>query len=172
MTCLRIEPLADHRPPPLLRLAPAPEIWPTLPLTEDLPDTDPEPDDPQARAFATTLVRAVVEVLGARRPLGQLTRWMSDEMLGDVHLLARLYAHSPARPRLCSVHVQFPHPDAAEVCARIERSGRSAALALRLDRTGPRWLGTKLCFTPPAPPPSPARSAAVGSVLAGVGGAR
>ncbi|WP_051214903.1 Rv3235 family protein [Granulicoccus phenolivorans] len=162
MSCLRIEPLPDHRPPPLLRLAPEPETWPTLPLTEDPPEVAEAPADPQARAFAVTLVRAIVEVLGARRPPAQLTRWVSDELLGDVHLLARLYARSPERPRLCSVHVQFPRADAAEVAARLERAGRSSALALRLDRVGDRWLGQTICFGPPA-----LVSAPVGVGLAG-----
>jgi hypothetical protein len=49
---------------------------------------------------------------------------------------------------LYSVRVQHPHPQVAEVAARVAVGTSSTALALRLEALGNRWLGTALELDP------------------------
>jgi hypothetical protein len=48
------------------------------------------------------------------------------------------------RVGLCSIRVQHPHPEVAEVAARVAVGASSTAVALRLEALGNRWLGTAL----------------------------
>jgi hypothetical protein len=106
---------------------------------------------PDARAWSTALAVTLLEVLTTRRPSGQLSRWLSEEVLD--HLAGRLPGrHRPAGPpvpvTLRSVRVQYPRAGAAEVSVHARIGGRSVAMALRLEARRGRWLCTALELGP------------------------
>jgi hypothetical protein len=100
------------------------------------------------RRFAAMLVQGVVEVMSGDRPLGQLARWTTMEVYEELQWRARRATATAAvrlgRPkaRVNSVHVYEPHPEAAEVCATVRWSGRTRALALRMEPHGDGWRCT------------------------------
>ena len=107
---------------------------------------------PDASEWGASLVVAVVQALLGQRPVAQLNRWLSDEVLSAV--VRRLRQHRATPPRrvvgvgLGSVRVQHPHPEVAEVSARISVGRSITAVALRLEALGDRWLCTALEMDP------------------------
>ena len=109
---------------------------------------------PDPQPWAARLAQAVAEAIDEQRPLTQLARWVSDDVLDEVEArLHRLRTSSPRPPRrgdlrirICvmSVHVCEPEDGVAEVCAVVRRGGRSTAMALRLEGADGRWLCTAL----------------------------
>lgn len=104
--------------------------------------------DLRARAARFTL--AVIETVTGDRPVTQLERWMTPNAfddLAEVTSTMNLSSDSAVRarterPRLVSVRVSQPAPDAAEVCGHVQQGCRSRAVALRLERQPERWLCT------------------------------
>jgi hypothetical protein len=85
----------------------------------------------------------VVEVLLGRRPIGQLRRWVSREVL-DVLGATRAFGDAA---RLRKVQTKFPTPAAAEALALVEDGARTRMVVLRCDRMDhgpglPRWQCT------------------------------
>jgi hypothetical protein len=112
---------------------------------------------PDARSWSSSLALAVAETLQGRRPVGQLSRWVDDQVLATVTVATRSgrsrsrdsAPFSGQRPaRLRSVHLQFPRPDVVEASAHVQLDGRTVALALRLEAWFDRWLCTALEFGP------------------------
>lgn len=147
-------------------------------LLDDAPEIDVV--DERITRFAVGLARAALEVLQGRRPATQLTRWLSDTAQAELLHRVRLHQRDrpsatgptstgpfgagqvtagqvtagpvtagPVTVR--SVRVQQPHPAAAEVTFRIGNVGHDAALAVRLDRLGGRWVCSVLDFGPGPP---------------------
>ena len=112
----------------------------------------PRPGLPDAGEWSASLVVAVVQVLLAQRPVAQLTRWLADEVLAAVNRQHRQRRSTASRTvvpvGLCSVRVQHPRPEVAEVAARVTVGGTSTAVALRLEALGDRWLCTALELDP------------------------
>ena len=112
----------------------------------------PRPELPDAAEWSASLVVAVVQALLAQRPIAQLNRWLADDVLAAVSRQQRQRRSGPARTvirvGLYSVRVQHPHPEVAEVAARVAVGAASAAVALRLEALGNRWLGTALELDP------------------------
>ncbi|HET9650420.1 MAG TPA: Rv3235 family protein [Microlunatus sp.] len=115
--------------------------------------------DSGVEAWSGTLAVAVFEALRGRRPVGQLARWVDDRVTATIaHHRRHAGAPPPGRPAaLRSVRVQHPRRGVAEVCAHVAVPGRSAAIALRLETWGDRWLCTAIAFDPregrePGPP--------------------
>jgi hypothetical protein len=112
------------------------------------------PELPNVRAWSGSLALAVAETLQGRRPVGQLSRWVSEQGLATINrgLRRHLAGHGPSVPVrpavLRSVHLQFPQPHAVEVSAHVQISGRSSALAFRLEVWHDRWLCTALEMEP------------------------
>ncbi|HZA72397.1 MAG TPA: Rv3235 family protein [Propionibacteriaceae bacterium] len=173
---LRVRPLVESRPPavswrpaPLLSVPPD---QPALDLTEaaavDLaPPREPgvraavlrarwtvrpRPGLPDAGQWSGSLVVAVIQALLAQRPIGQLNRWLADDVLCVVSRQQRQHRSAPSRTvipvGLCSVRVQHPHEEVAEVAARVAVGGSTIAVALRLEALGDRWLCTALEVDP------------------------
>jgi len=173
---LLVRPLVESRPPAVCwepaPLRAVPPDQPTLDLSE--PDTAgldrprdpgvritvtrarwtvrPRPALPDAGDWSALLVVAVVQVLFGQRPIAQLNRWLADDVLAAVSRQQRRRRSAPARTvvrvGLYSVRVQHPGPEVAEVAARVAVGATVAALALRLDALGDRWLGTALELDP------------------------
>lgn len=155
--------LAESRPPCLtlrpLRAAPA--ATPPCPAAAPAPlrregrvsvlraswTAVPEAGLPDAGGWSAALAVAVVEALLARRPVAQLNRWLSDEVLASVTLhqrRRRAATGSATPPQLVTVRVQHPSPRAAEVAALLRVGRRPLVLAFRLEALGERWLCTAL----------------------------
>jgi hypothetical protein len=117
----------------------------------DRPSTLPDP-----RTWSASLALALAETLQGRRPIGQLSRWLDEEVLGHLSVTLRLRRTASGQPRpasgrpavLRSVRLQFPCPEAVEVSAHVFSDGRSRALAFRLQGWGDRWLCTALELGP------------------------
>ncbi len=110
-----------------------------------------DPELPDVGAWGGALVIAVVEALLSRRPVAQLNRWLSAEVLASITLQQRRRrsgSGSSTVPRLVSARVQHPAPRVAEVAAFLRIGRRPLVLALRLEALGARWLCTALVVGP------------------------
>lgn len=85
------------------------------------------------------LLVGVVEVLAGRRPAGQL-----DGLLPCKYQRALTAEIRPGRQALRSLHLSRTGPDIVDLCARVERQGRSRAMAGRLELRADRWQFTVL----------------------------
>ncbi|WP_431220486.1 Rv3235 family protein [Leifsonia xyli] len=109
--------------------------------------------NPDAATLCANLARCVIEVLAGARPLDQLGRWVSDSVY--VHLLRRtmlgvraraVTAENPLRPRMRIGEPRLSHPseDVVEAVVLVHQSGRSRAVAIRLERHRARWRATAI----------------------------
>jgi len=90
-------------------------------------------------------VQALMEVLAGDRPVGQLVRWTSAEVLDEVSALTLPPATGRVRTSrgvVRSVHVSEPVDGVAEVAALVRRGRRCSAVALRLEGLDGRWQCT------------------------------
>ena len=175
MTSTLIAPLTESRPlAHRWQAAPLALTLPGQPVLDLRPPTEPvvlaEPADvaertapglPDAQAWSVALATRVLEVLGARRPVGQLSRWLAEEVLSALsEQLPRLRV-PVARPssgralpsplpsvRVQSVRLQYPRTGAVEVSMHARLGVRSVACAFRLEAHSARWLCTALELAP------------------------
>jgi hypothetical protein len=107
---------------------------------------------PDAGEWSASLVVAVVQALLGQRPIAQLNRWLADDVLAAVSRQQRRHRSNPPRSvvrvGLGSVRVQHPHPEVAEVSARLAVGPMTTAVALRLEALGNRWLCAALELDP------------------------
>ncbi len=112
---------------------------------------------PDARSWSASLALALAETLQGQRPVGQLSRWVDERVLATLTVAVRsrrspygrstpAVAHRPAVLR--SIHLQSPRTGVVEASAHVQLSGRSTALALRLEAWYDRWLCTALELGP------------------------
>lgn len=172
----RLEPPYDDESPPdrcpLGDRLPFEEPSPRR-LEHDVDFFDPQPTSrsclPEPGPWAAHFVRAAVEMLAGRRPMGQLRRWATLPAVAGVESAARrgsgqhpdesavraapTGSTSPATSAnptnsaksaklgdaLHSVHVSEPADGVAEVCAVIRQGRRYRALAARLEGLDGRW---------------------------------
>ncbi|MGH3471144.1 MAG: Rv3235 family protein [Nocardioidaceae bacterium] len=108
---------------------------------------------PNAYAWATRFVQAVLEVVSSDRPLTQLARWTSQPVYDDIarrqRRVSRHRSVTPVRTRrqqVATIRVCHPSDDSAEVSARVVSGPRSHAIAVRLDLDHERWMCTSISF--------------------------
>jgi hypothetical protein len=109
------------------------------------------PGLPDARAWSVALAVTLLEVVTARRPRSQLSRWLTQDVLDGLggRLPGRRGPAVPPAPvALQSVRVQYPRTGVAEVSVHARVGNRSVAMALRLEAQGTRWLCTALELGP------------------------
>jgi hypothetical protein len=104
---------------------------------------------PDARTYSERLVRAIIEVIGRRRPLQQLMPLATTEVYAQVNHLQRWIMREGRVGRsmlvtLRSVRASQPAADVAEVSAVVTIGERSYAAVLRLEILDERWLCTLL----------------------------
>ena len=151
-----------------LRLAP--------PATEEETEERATPRSllPDPAPLAHRFAQAVVEILAGDRPVAQLTRHATLDVLDQLERAVRRRVHgiaptpavlarsiglaptssggagpgagaaSTARPRVLSVHLSEPADGIAEGCAVISAGPRRRALAFRLEGLDGRWQCTVL----------------------------
>ena len=156
-----VEPLPGLLPPRISPPATAPETdpgaQPPLPPAPPLPVPmlPGAPTDRPGRSGPSNSVghhgrrvaQAICEVVTGRRPIGQLSQWATHQVLARVLSWSRHRDRIRTSVQVASIQVQHPRRGVAEVAARLEvpvGSGpsRSLALALRLERSGQRWVCT------------------------------
>lgn len=158
-----VVPLVESRPEarrwggePLLRPHPAQPALDLRPPGDPLvpaPASEPaaQPGLPDARSWSVALAVTLLEVVAARRPSAQLSRWLSEEALAA--LTGRLpHRRTPAGPAvppaLRSVRLQQPRSGVAEVSVHGRLGPRPVVMALRLEVRHERWLCTALELGP------------------------
>jgi hypothetical protein len=114
---------------------------------EDDPPTPPDLGTlPDPRRWAALLAQAVVEILGGRRPVAQVLRWVDPE----IHERLRRSAPSARRAtggppvRVRRVRVSTSLDGAVEAVAIVDDGTRCRAMAMRLEALERRWLCTAL----------------------------
>jgi len=118
----------------------------------------PSAELPDPKAWSISLAQLLIETLQELRPIGQLNRWVDDQVLAAITIQRRqrTAARSRSRPTrpatLRSLHLQFPTPLAAEVAAHFTLGRRSIALAFRLEEFYGRWLCTAVELGPRVSP--------------------
>lgn len=135
-----------------LRLVPEPAVddtpRPVPGVDED--DLDSRPIPVVHRQWVARLAQALVEAINGDRPCGQLLPWTSDAVYAAVtdHAVRRARARPNvdltrrAPTYVKTVRVAKPRPEVAEVCAVAHSSGRTQAIALRLEARRGRWRCT------------------------------
>ncbi|HHV19967.1 MAG TPA: hypothetical protein GXZ30_00260 [Propionibacterium sp.] len=121
-----------------------------IPALESAPRTDqihPGPAD-ALRGHARALMVALVDAIQGRRPTAQLTRWVSDAVMADLTLRARLHQRDPRPLSVRSLRLQLVSPQVAEISARLQAGDRFGAAALRLEQRGDRWFCPVADFGP------------------------
>ena len=111
---------------------------------------------PDPRSWSASVALAVAETVQGRRPVGQLSRWVDEQVLATLNVALRQRRRRVARAApestrpavLRSVHLQFPRPGAVEASAHVQLDGRSVAFAFRLQAWYDRWLCTALELGP------------------------
>ena len=101
-------------------------------------------DLPSARQWSMRLVHGLVEVMNGMRPLSQLTRWLTVDIMHQVK--NHIYAHDLRKLVVRSVHVSETNDGVAEVCAVFGTDNRCYALAMRLEGLDGRWRVTQLMW--------------------------
>ena len=141
-------PLAPCPPPARPAATPLRHVPPEL-FVEDAEESfDPvrtprdELEDPLPRA--AMLTRALLEAMAGTRPLSQLAKWVTPEVLAVLQAAVVHRSPRPAPTALRRVLVAEPTPGIAEVTAIVDRGPRAEALALRLEGLDGRWLVTAL----------------------------
>ncbi len=153
---VRVPPFDDEPGPrPLLRLVTTPPLPPAPTPLDDLAAL-PEGRTatvslPPARAAAVAVLRGLLESLAGVRSVKQLQPQTTPELYAVLAPAISFARERGGRPELRpaarairSVHLQTRPEGVVEVCATVERGGRLAALALRLEGFEGRWLVTDL----------------------------
>jgi hypothetical protein len=167
---LIVRPATDSRPPARTwqpEVERSPELQPMLEL--ELEETasgvrshlagaewmaTPPPELPDPETWCVSLARLLIETLQGLRPIGQLNRWVDDQVLTAITVYQRQHASRPTSRRptrpavLQSVHVQFPAPLSVEAAAHLRLGRRSIAIAFRLEEFYGRWLCTAVEIGP------------------------
>ena len=115
---------------------------------------DPQPtsraDLPDPRFWAGRLAQAMLEVDAGVRPVAQLRRWTSDVVYARLrrrsqrNRFSQDRATQPSRVWVRSLRICEPADGIAEVSAVVQDSGRTRAMAMRLEGTDGRWRCTAL----------------------------
>ncbi len=106
------------------------------------PQPTPRRDLPDPERWATRFLQAVLETLAGCRPSAQLQEWTSPAVHAQVVGAAqerRWITSARALPVVRTVRVGEPADGVAEVCALVQRGGRFAAVAARLEGFDGRW---------------------------------
>lgn len=121
------------------------------PLHDDVERRTPTAALPDPQRAAAVITQAVLEVLSGARPAHQLTRSLSEPVLGTLRAQAahRAARRSPgmrpqARPLVRSVRTSHPDDGVVEASAVVQRGPRCVAVALRLEGWRGAWRCTAL----------------------------
>lgn len=125
---------------------------PPVPLDEDDPSVatrhTSRADLPDPDAWARRLSQILAEVLTGHRPHTQLVRWTTEQVYRHLRRSIAVPSSSSSRrrtrPVVGTVRVCEPADGIAEVSAVLRTSGRTQALALRLEGMDGRWVITAL----------------------------
>lgn len=122
-----------------------PSTWRTREHDEPPPASDVE-RLPDPRRWTALLAQAVVEILGGRRPVAQVVRWVDPEIAERLRRSApppaRMVGGVPVRVR--RVRVSTSMDGSVEAVAVVDDGTRCRAIACRLEALHRRWVCTSL----------------------------
>lgn len=105
----------------------------------------------QVVAIARVVCQATTEALNGARPVSQLSKWLTAEVLSKVEqreaIMARHRSHANVRPQklsLDAVHTTHPLSGTWEVSVVFTDEHRTRACAMRLQAYRGRWRVTAL----------------------------
>lgn len=142
--------------PPTARRAGSPATLRLVADDEWGPQPTPRNALPDPRVWARRLVTAVLEVQAGTRPPVQLARYLDERVYAA---LGRARRTTQPSARLRSVRICEPDDGVVEATALVERAGRCAAIALRLEGVNGRWVCTVFEALVPQRAAAPVRSA-------------
>ncbi|QWW20310.1 hypothetical protein I6B53_04260 [Schaalia sp. 19OD2882] len=120
------------------RAHPVRDQQPEAPLLMTFPLPDPH-------TWAEGIARGLSEVLDGHRPLAQLRRWVTPEVLALVgHDLQVSGARKAAAAVVRACRVSTVRDGVVEVAALVSSGRRPRVLALRMEAIRGRWLTTAL----------------------------
>ncbi len=91
-------------------------------------------------SVVATLARAILETLSGRRPLGQLSAWLSQDAVAMVVALARVRRWESVRFRAARARV--PRRGVIEGVILLDLNGRVVAATTRIHRQQNSWICT------------------------------
>jgi hypothetical protein len=106
------------------------------------PQPTPRRDLPEAEAWATRFLQAVIETLAGSRPSAQLQEWTSQAVraqIGRMRHDPRWRTPAGMVPLIRSVRASEPADGVAEVSAVVLRGAAYSAVATRLEGFDGRW---------------------------------
>ena len=130
-----------------------PVVPPRLQLVDDDPFgvvATPRSALPAATPWTARLAQAIAEVVAGDRPLGQLVRWTTCEVLDTLTEQAVLRRRGPTagpgrrRAQVRSLRVTEPADGVIEAAVLVVGAGRPLPMALRLEGLDGRWQCTVL----------------------------
>jgi hypothetical protein len=143
--------------PTITRLHTDPPAEPVVPGADTSiwvnPPTTPLPHDPAVLKHGQQTLRLVLEVLGGRRPLGQIQPLLRPEARRYLaaHLATFGTAPRPPAALIGAVRMCMPHGFAAEISATYRHGRYIRAFAARFDLSAepePGWQLTDLRILP------------------------
>jgi len=113
------------------------------------PQRTPRHALPNPAAWCGRFARALIEVLAGVRPAAQLLRWTNEQTYTEVLSLVRRRGSDrqpwTSRAMVRTIKIQEPRDGIAEAAIRVVLpSGRSRAVAVRLEGLDGRWRCTAL----------------------------
>ena len=104
-------------------------------------------DLPTARQWSMRLVHALVEVVNGARPIAQLTRWITPEVMSQL----QNHMSRNEMPQLVvrSINVHETDDGVAEISSVFGSQNRSFALAIRLEGLDGHWRATNFAVALP-----------------------
>lgn len=106
---------------------------------------------PHPTEWTARMARALIEAVAGERPVNQLTKWTTREVLLQVTIRAAAARRHPAGKalsspprRVGSVRTCVVAPGIVEACAVVSGMTRARAIALRLEARDQRWIVTAM----------------------------
>jgi hypothetical protein len=106
---------------------------------------------PHPTEWTARMARALIEAVAGERPVTQLTKWTTREVLLQVTVRAAAARRHPAGKALASplrrvgsVRICVVAPGIVEACAVVSGMTRARAIALRLEARDQRWIVTAM----------------------------
>lgn len=151
--------------PSSIQLIPVPDVWPPADQGQAAGIAPPGPPAPPAgpggrpeggpgparpgragddgRGWPHQFALALAEALGGDRPVRQIQPWLSRRASVQLCRVLPLFGGGH-RPRVQRVMTACPAAGVIEMTIVARTGPRTRALALRLERAGPRWVCTDI----------------------------
>lgn len=121
----------------------SPRVTATKPTDFDVQPTGRK-DLPPARDWSVRLVTALIEIVNGNRPLTQLIRWVTPDVMTALQF--QIGKNNFPKFAVRSINVHETDDGVAEVSAVFGSTSRSFALAMRLEGLDGKWRATSIIW--------------------------